>query len=34
VQSLDREGDESREFDRLAGHLAGGLAPQQGPVTH
>jgi len=34
VQSLDREGDESREFDRLAGHLAGGLAPQAGPATH
>lgn len=34
VQSLDRDGDESREFDRLAGHLAGGAGPQAGPAMH
>lgn len=34
VQSLDRDGAESREFDRLAGHLAGGLGPQSGPARH
>lgn len=34
VQSLDREGDESREFDRLAGHLAGGLTPRMEPASH
>ena len=34
VQALDRDGVESREFDRLAGHLAGGVGPQAGPATH
>ena len=34
VQSLDRDGDESREFDRLAGHLAGSVGPQAGPAMH
>lgn len=34
VQSLDRDGDESREFDRLAAHLAGGHGPRQGLATH
>ena len=34
VQSLDREGEESREFDRLAGQLAGGFAPRMEPATH
>jgi hypothetical protein len=34
VQALDREGEESREFDRLAGHLAGSLASRMEPATH
>lgn len=34
VQSLDRDGNESREFERLAGHLAGHGGPQAGPAMH
>src|SRR5690606_21432757 len=34
VQALDRDGEESRAFDRLAGCFAGGLAPRAEPVAH
>lgn len=35
VQSLDRDGEEGREFDRLAGRLAGGFEPRTaGQATH
>jgi len=34
VQSLDRDSEESREFERLAGRLYGDAGPRSGRVTH
>lgn len=34
VQALERDGEEGREFDRLAGRLAGGFEPRAERLTH